>query len=198
MEITKEDYKAEVQYESNGKTPDGNSFLTVKKARGYYEYSERGGKDSIAFILIDKNKEKYCLIDESKPPLDESLRCKVMLTTAFGGSIDMDKTQKEICQIEVLEEAGYGVPLQNIHFVGKTLVSSQMSQICYLYAIDVTGFEKTHLTEFEKVVSEDQNKKDPSEFSNNSLVWMSLEEVMENNDWKSIFIITKAMYAKII
>ena len=46
-------YKPEKMYESIGKAPNGEPFLSVKKARGYYEYSERPGMDSIAFILYD-------------------------------------------------------------------------------------------------------------------------------------------------
>jgi hypothetical protein len=188
------EYTPEIMYESNGKTPNGKPFLTVKKARNYYEYSERGGQDSIFFVLYDRDTQKWALINESKPPMDEREGKRVHMTTAFGGSIDMDgHTPQEICQIEVLEEAGYVVSLEDIIFVGKTLVSTQMSQIAYGYFVDVTGIKKTHKTEFEVNVSTDQKEKDATEFSENSVIWMTDNELIGNSDWKSIFIFTKML-----
>ena len=184
--------KAEIMYESKGKTLNGKPFMSVKKARFYYEYAERGGQDSIFFILYDKNIRRYALIRESKPPMDERENKKVMMTTAFGGSIDMDeKSPKEICQIEVLEESGYEVPLDRIKYIGKTLVSSQMSQMALGFLVDVTGINKTQKAEYEVGISEGQEAKDPDEFSRNSVIWMTSSELIENSDWKSIFIYTK-------
>ena len=173
-----------IKYQSKGKTPAGDPFMTIKQARGYYEYAERGGKDSIFFILIDKNfkntgETKYCLINESKPPLDERFKKEASLTTAFGGSIDMDKSLKEICKIEVLEEAGYEVELERIKEVGKTFVSTQMSQFAYGFLVDVTGIPKTYKAEWEDEKFTDYT------------VWLSKEEVFKNDDWKSIYIISK-------
>lgn len=191
-------FKAEIMYESEGKAPNGDAFLTVKKARGYYEYSERPGMDSIAFILYNREKEEFGLIYEAKPPLDERLGEKSMLTTAFGGSIDMSKTYREICQVEVLEEAGYDVPLNKIYSIGTTLVSTQMSQMLEGFLVDVTGLEKTHKTEFEVKMDNVQEEKDPDEFSHNKVVWMSAGEVFDNCDWKSIFILSVADYNGLI
>ena len=175
----------QITYSSEGKAPNGESFLTVKKARGYYEYSERPGKDSIAFILFDSNRDKpFGLIKESKPPMDERRGEEVKMVTAFGGSIDMDKTYQTIGQIEVVEEAGYIVPLDKIHSCGQTLVSSQMSQMCELFLVDVTDIEKTELAEYEYKDADD-------EFVGNATVWMDGLEVLENMDWKSIVICTK-------
>jgi len=174
-----EDFTAKIQYQSEGKTPDGNPFFTVKQSRGYYEYGERGGIDSIAFILWDSNTEKYALINESKPPRDEIEGRSVKMTTAFGGSIDNNKPYQEICQQEVLEESGYEIPLKNIIFVGETLVSSQMSQMCSLYLVDVTGYQKTKDAEHEL---------DNNEFIGNSVKWLDRNELISNCDWKSITI----------
>jgi hypothetical protein len=182
------DYKAEIMYESQGKTPAGDPFMTVKQARGYYQYAERGGQDSIAFILFDANVQKFALILESKPPMDERMQEEVKMTTAFGGSIDMgdDVTYREICQTEVKEESGYVVPLENIFDCGKTLVSTQMSQLCNGFLVDVTGIEKTEIAEYE---TKDKN----DEFNGNEVRWLDASEVMENNDWKSIWIMAKAI-----
>lgn len=187
---------AEVVYESKGCTPAGHPFMTVKRARGYYEYAERGGKDSIAFILYDANTEQFGLIYESKPPLDERTGEQTMLTTAFGGSIDMGDniSYQEICQTEVREEAGYEVPLENIRSVGQTLVSTQMSQMCEGFLVDVTDIEKTLKAEYELDPSEMQDAKDPNEFSKNKVEWFSIAQLMNNNDWKSIWIAFQTIF----
>jgi len=184
--IKSTDYTAEIMYKSKGKTPNGDPFMTVKMARNYYIYAERGGQDSIAFILFDADTRKYGLILESKPPMDERMRKEVKMTTAFGGSIDMGEnvTYKDICQTEVKEESGYVVPLENIHFTGETLVSTQMSQMCHTYLVDVTGIQKTEVAEYE---TKDKN----DEFNGNEVRWLNYDEVMKNNDWKSIFILSR-------
>jgi len=182
-------HKAKIIWESAGKNPAGEPFLSVKQARGYYYYAERGGRDSIAFILFDLNSEKIGLIYESKPPLDEVFGKKMMMVTAFGGSLDMDKTPEEICKIEVLEEAGYDVDLEKIICVGTTLVSTQMSQGCVGFFVDVTGLTPGK-TEAD-IKNDVQDKKDPDEFIRNKVVWLNVDELMHNNDWKSIWIFSK-------
>ena len=194
-----ENFDAEIQYQSKGTTPAGDPFMTVKKARGYYEYAERGGVDSVAFVLLKNDIDCWGLINESKPPRDEIEKERVMMTTAFGGSCD-DKslTPHQICKIEVEEESGYEVSDERIHFVGETLVSSQMSQMCHLFLVDVRGLTKTKKAEYENSVSEIQAKKDENEFSKNSVVWMDEEDLIENMDWKSITIMTLAFAQRII
>ena len=189
-------HKAKIMYSSKGKTPKGDPFMRVKQARSYYSYAERGGINSIAFILFDNKSKRFCLISESKPSLDE-LGTLAMKTTAFGGSIDSNCSPKEICQIEVQEESGFEVTLDRIHYTGETLVSTQMSQMCFLYLVDVTGLKKTHKAEYEQSTPE-QDEKDPNEFSNNSVFWFTYSELMDNQDWKSIFISTQAIYQEII
>jgi len=197
--LEQEKHTAEVMYESEGKTPNGIPFMTVKQARGYYCYSERGGVDGIAFILFNNDTKKFALIYESKPPMDERENKEVRMCTAFGGSIDVDgMTPKEICQMEVQEESGYIVPLDKIHKCGTTLVSTQMSQLAHGYLVDVTGINKTEKAEYELDVSEAQNEKDANEFSGNRVDWLDADELMENNDWKSIWIFSKAIHSKFI
>lgn len=112
-------------------------YISIKERDGYY-YAERYGKNSIAFILYDKNrKEHWGLIEEYKPSVD------ARIITAFGGSLDKDgKTVKEICKEEVLEEAGFSVELSDIKYCGAKLVSTQMNQICYLFLVNVTNKEQ--------------------------------------------------------
>ena len=167
-------------YQSEGKAPNGDPFLTVKRARGYYEYSERPGLDSIAFILYDSTKPNcFCLINEAKPPLDERTKTLATLTTAFGGSKDSNMPSLLICKQEVLEEAGYNIPIKNIHYVGCTMVSTQSSQFLEAYLVDVTNLQPTYTTECDST---------PNEY----LTWLTPEQLIMNSDWKSIFILTKS------
>lgn len=187
------EFEAEIVWQSPETTPAGDPFMTVKKARKYYYYAERGGVNSIAFILYDQETNKIGLIYESKPPLDEAFNEKKMMVTAFGGSIDSDNTPDEICKIEVLEESGYDVPQDKIICVGTTLVSSQMNQGCVGYLVDVTGLTPGK-TEAD-IHNDAQDAKDPDEFIHNKVIWMTTDEVMANNDWKSIWIFAKAYYS---
>ena len=189
----------EILWESKEKNQNGDPFFKVKRSRGYYIFGERVGVDSIAFILFDNNKKQFGLILESKPPLDTETEL-IRKTTAFGGSIDMTEnhTYKDICQVEVAEETGYEVPLDKIHSIGKTLVSTQMSQMCEGFLVDTTDIEKTLEAEYEKDASEAQNEKDANEFVGNKIMWMDADGLMDNNDWKSIWIFTKAIFADII
>lgn len=181
----KSDNMLKLLWQSEEKNPNGDPFLSVKRSRDRYVFAERLGRDSIAFILYDKNSKRYGLIKESKPPLDGE-DYLAYLITAFGGSIDMDKSAQEICQIEAEEESGYIVPLESIHYVGETFVSSQMSQMCKLFVVDVTGICKSEIAEWEESDSLDAGEE--------RFYWMSRDEVMDNMDWKSIFIVARMEY----
>lgn len=164
--------------------------MTVSQARGYYSYASRAGTDSIFFILHDGNSDKpFGLINESKPPLDQRLGKLAMLTTAFGGSMDAEATPQQITITEVLEEAGYVVTDEQVHFVGSTMVSTQMDQIAHGFIVDITGTPKTHVTEYEHPDAS-------TEFATNSIVWMTDDELVANNDWKSIFVFCKLLTNK--
>ena len=193
MNITKRVVENEIEtiWSSEEVNHNGDPFFTIKKARGYYLYAQRVGVDSIAFILYDGDTQKYALIHESKPPLDTT-HYRSSLITAFGGSIDMGKetSYQEICQIEVVEESGYIVPFSNIHSIGKTLVSTQMSQLCEGFIVDVTNLKKEQQAEWELYES--------SSIEGERVIWMSADEVMENGDWKSVYIMTQARYREII
>jgi len=165
----------EVLWESEGKNPlNGEPFMTIKRADGYYLFSERAGVDSVAFILIDK--DKIGLIQEIKPPLYE--RGIKRLATAFGGSLDKNINPEEIVIEEVKEEAGYSVDEKDITYIGETMVSTQSNQMLKGYVVDVTNA---------KFVGADEDEK---------IVWLNENQLFENSDWKSIFIYTKWNYIK--
>lgn len=110
-------------------------FLKLKKTKEGYEYAERKGKDSIAFILVKtENKLKFVgLRHEYKPPVG------AWVLGAFGGSLDKRISPMQTCIEEVREEAGFEVIPDTVKLVGRYLVSSQMNQYCYLYVVDVTN-----------------------------------------------------------
>ncbi len=114
-----------------------NRFLNINEVvdpensvRGY-QFAERRGVDSIAFVCYNKNAKTVLLNLEYKPPVD------AFILGAFGGSIDKEKSYEEITQAEVREEAGFEVQLEDIINLGKVFVSTQMNQFCYLYLVYV-------------------------------------------------------------
>lgn len=193
MKIIQKTFENEIEtlWESEEKNHNDDPFMTVKKSRGYYIYAERVGKDSIAFILYDRKKQKFGLIKESKPSMDGD-NYKAYMVTAFGGSIDMEDRQnyQQICQVEVVEETGYEVSMERIHTLGKTLVSTQMSQMCELFFVDITDIEKSMTAEWEDSDSLDAGEE--------RVLWMSRDEVMENGDWKSVYIMVQAEFRSLI
>jgi len=166
-----------------------NRFLNINQVvdpenhvRGY-QFAERAGVDSIAFICYDKNTLMVLLNKEYKPPID------AFILGAFGGSIDKDKSYEEIVQGEVLEEAGFEVSLEDIKNLGKVFVSTQMNQFCYLYLVYVDA----------------KNQKD--RHPENAIEAMAKTEwhhlvreklFKELADWKAITILAKAERAGLI
>lgn len=150
-----------------------NPFLNIKSTRsqtGYdYYYAERLGKDSVAFILHNEDTNMYGMVNEFKPPIDQ------FMITAFGGSLDSDKTLEEIVRAECIEESGYEA--EDITYHGKVLVSTQMNQFCHLYLVTVEKFKGKTST-------------DPLE-SKASVVWMFKEEALKIPDWKANYILNK-------
>ena len=68
-----------------------NKFLNIKEVideehfvKGY-QFAERLGKDSIAFICYDRITNEFLLNNEFKPPVNE------MILGAFGGSLDKNE-----------------------------------------------------------------------------------------------------------
>ena len=160
----------EILWKSESKNPlNDEPFMTIKRADGYYLYSERAGVDSVAFILIDK--DKIGLIQEIKLSLYE--RGIKRLATAFGGSLDKNINPEKIVIEEVKEEAWYNVDEKDITYIGETMVSTQSNQMLKGYVVDVTNA---------KFVGADEDEK---------IVWLNENQLFENSDWKSIFIYTK-------
>jgi 8-oxo-dGTP pyrophosphatase MutT (NUDIX family) len=163
-----------------------NKFLNIKEVQdpenhiNGYQFAERKGRDSIAFICYDENAKQFLLNFEMKPPLGQ------FLVTAFGGSIDSNKSLLQIVAGELKEEAGYDAAYNKIKYLGKMFVSTQMNQFCYLYLVLV-----------------DKNKQGEREPENeiekmSSTLWLNLKDIYELEDWKAITIIGLAQNQGII
>jgi len=147
-------------------TSKGNKFLKIKENQGYY-YAERLGKDSVAFILYDLDTDLYGLINEYKPPIGR------FMVTAFGGSLDSEDSPFDTVKKEVLEESGYEVSDNDIEFIDRCFVSTQMNQFCDLYLVLIESSQY--------VGRQPQNKLEESA----SVVWLPEEAVLKLEDWKA-------------
>jgi hypothetical protein len=163
-----------------------NNFINLKEVNDPqmgckgYQFAERKGVDSVAFICYDKSKEKFLLNEEATPPLG------VFLIRAFGGSLDKNITKEEIVQAEVLEEAGYEVDLSDIKSLGKAFVSTQMNQYCYLYLVFISDKNKK------------ERKPENATEALSKLKWLSEDSIINNDDWKAITILQKSKIQNII
>jgi hypothetical protein len=163
-----------------------NKFLNIKEVtdpennvRGY-QFAERRGIDSVAFICYDSSKvyelnyTEFLLNKEYTPPTNE------FHVRAFGGSIDKDKPKTEIVKEEVKEECGFEVKEKSIHELGKVFVSTQMNQYCYLYLVDLKG------------AKESGRKPENAVEAMAETVWKTEAEIVSKMDWKAICILQKA------
>jgi len=140
-----------------------------------YLYAERLGKDSVAFICVDKDDHDNVLLNkEFKPPVDE------FVWGAFGGSIDKKKSHEEIVIDEVKEEAGYVVTKDDVKEVGKCLVSTQMNQYCYLFLVFVDR----------SAVQEREPENEIEAMAETK--WAKQDDIADLNEWKPITILSKA------
>lgn len=159
-----------------------NRFLNIKEVKdpennvNGYQFAERLGKDSIAFILWDNDAGQFLLNKEYKPPVNE------FILGAFGGSLDKDTSPEEIVIAEVKEEAGFVVTKENVHLVGEVMVSTQMNQFCKLYLVEVN--------------KENQDEREPENaveaMATTEWVDWYEPELAKMRDWKPLAIIFMA------
>lgn len=161
---------------------NNNKYLNIKSTTrsdgSEYYYAERFGKDSVAFVGIDYYADSILLINEYKPPIN------MFLPTAFGGSLDKNKPLNEIVREELFEEAGIKLDGDtwdlNIKYVGKSFVSTQMNQWCYLYLVDVSEADTILRT-----------TQDNTELIS-SPIWIKKSAIKYLDDWKANMILIKA------
>jgi len=163
-----------------------NKFLNIKEVNDSsmgckgYQFAERRGVDSVAFLCYNKNSKMFLINNEATPPLGN------FLLRAFGGSLDKDIDKEQIVKAEVHEEAGYDVSLQEIKSVGKAFVSTQMNQYCYLYLVFVSDKNKV------------ERKPENATEALAETKWMSEQDILKNDDWKAITILSKSKMLNLI
>jgi 8-oxo-dGTP pyrophosphatase MutT (NUDIX family) len=163
-----------------------NKYLNIKEVVDKenhvngFQFAERRGVDSVAFICLDRDSEQFLLNKELKPPINERV------LGSFGGSFDKDKLPVEIVIDEVKEEAGFVVTKDDVKFVGRVLVSTQMNQYCYLYLVFVN--------------KEDQGERKPENLIEASAetFWCQWDDIYKLEDWKPITILAMAQAKAII
>ena len=140
-----------------------------------FQFAERRGVDSVAFICYDRDSEQFLLNREYKVPNNK------MVLGAFGGSFDKTNDPLYVVINEVKEEAGFIVDHHNIVYLGKVLVSTQMNQYCWLYIVFVNKdkqVEREPENEIEKMAKIEWH------------LWDN--EIYKLEDWKPITIIAMA------
>lgn len=155
-----------------------NRFLNIKEVKdpennvNGYQFAERRGVDSIAFICWDAKRNLFLMNKEYSPPTGE------FHVRAFGGSLDKAVEKIEIVRGELKEEAGFDNP-KAIAELGPMFVSTQMNQYCYLYVALVDA--------------DDQGERAPENAieAMASTVWMKRDEINNGSDWKAISILAK-------
>ena len=170
-----EKFKKKVEKLTNLKWMNLYNVIEPDKGVTGFQYAERKGVDSVAFIIFNEDTNKILLTKEYLPPVGH------FLPRAFGGSLDRENANKEeIVKSEVLEEGGYDIAYDKIIPVGKSFVSSMMNQYCYLYLVLVKdeNFVGRQPENAIEALAEVQ------EYTPN--------EVIELDDWKSITILSKA------
>ena len=136
-----------------------NDFLKILKAPNHnFYYTQRKGIDSVSIVLVHEETLNIGLTRESKPPFSERENVPLAFKlTALGGSLfDMVDTQEYLkmpeeervkivqltTQKEVLEEAGYDVPLENVKVGKKVVFNSMSNEYVYLCVVMVNDSHK--------------------------------------------------------
>lgn len=141
-----------------------------------YQFAERRGVDSVAFICYDKKTKMFLINYEFTPPTG------FFMERAFGGSLDkVGKDPTDIVIEEVEEEAGYKVSKEDIKYVGKCFVSTQMNQTCFLFLVFISDEQKT-----ERKPENGMEKMAETKFTTE-------RHIIFGDDWKAITIIMKAI-----
>ena len=158
-----------------------NRFLNIKEIEDLennvkgYQFAERLGVNSVAFIGYSPSDKEFLVNKEYKPPVSK------FITGAFGGSIDKDKTPEQITIDEVKEEAGFVVTEEDVKNVGKVFVSTQMNQFCYLYLVYVD--------------KKDQQEREPENAieAMAQTEWVSWPDLLTQDEWKAMTIFVRAI-----
>lgn len=140
-----------------------------EKGKEFY-FAQRLGKDSVAFLLIDKNREddKYQILKQYSSPYGK------FQEGVFTGSLEKHgKSVMDHVIEEVKEEAGYDVDKEQIKLITSEEVGSSTNEIVHLYLVDITGLEQ-EIREPENIFEENMDRKFVNaDYINNHCGWKS-------------------------
>jgi len=167
--------------QSNHEVVFDNQWFKVKQTPGGFTYGERKGVNSVAFILIskdDNDPKPYGVVNEFKDPINE------FVTSAFGGSIDLQEYKNDLehlVQDEVAEESGFTVDTDEIWYLGKVFISTQMNQYVHLFFVYV-----------DKALQGKKTTTNPTELRA-TVQWLDGNQVTMLEDWKAVTILSKRL-----
>lgn len=144
---------------------------------GYY-FAERAGRDSVAFLLVDRSGPQplYGVLTQWHGPL------RRFVVGAFTGSLDKeDLSIEQIVQEELVEEAGYMVEPCRLIYVSAEPVSGQTNEQVHLFLVDTTGLQQTDIAP-ENIFE-----------ANMQVNWMPHSQAMANSEWKGRLILLSEM-----
>ena len=154
-----------------------NRFLNIKEVYdpennvNGYQFAERLGIDSVAFIGYSPADNEFLVNKEYKPPVS------MFITGAFGGSIDKSKSPTDIVIGEVREEAGFEVEKTDVKYLGRVFVSTQMNQFCFLFLVIL-----------DKAEQKDRQPENAIE-AMATTKWVKEEDIYRMEEWKPIAIL---------
>lgn len=167
----------------NGEELFKSSFLSLKKNVDFI-YAERSNVDSIAFILFATNTDDIYRIGmtyELQPSIGKSI------IKAFTSSIPFDQYDNDLNELvkeQVFIQSGFKVTNDEIEYLGKSFVSSKMSEYCHLFGITVNKLNQQIKT------TTDIRK------SNSAIHWSNIDDLKDLEDWKAQIIVFKRFLSK--
>jgi 8-oxo-dGTP pyrophosphatase MutT (NUDIX family) len=159
----------------------GKKFITMydvtdpEDENAHYVYTERLGRDSVAFLLYDRDhpEEPFITLSQFHSP------CRKFVEGAFTGSLDKpDLNPTEIVVEEVSEEAGYDVDDDRVHLVAFLPVAGNTNEQVHLALVDITGLDRRQI--------------DPENIfeQNTRIQRRNYSEITQKCEWKAIVIAT--------
>jgi len=128
------------------------NFVSLRKIKndskgifGYeYLHEDRCSGKIVAILPYRYNDEgiEFLLRNEITPCWNPDKK----IISSITGGVDKGNTAKETCKIELLEEAGYDIDMQDLCFLGKIYGTKSCDTQYYLYTIDLTYYDRQEAT----------------------------------------------------
>lgn len=160
-----------------------SNFLSLRKNVDFI-YAERPNIDSIAFILFATNTDDLYRVGmtyELQPSIGKSI------IKAFTSSIPFNTYDEDLIELvkeQVLIQSGFDVTKDEIEYLGKSFVSSKMSEYCHLFGITVNKLAQ-------KLKTTNEVRK-----LNSAIHWSNIDDLKDLEDWKAQLIVFKRFLSK--